>query len=280
MSVRKLLPFALSLLVLLGATPSASAPRKGTIRAVEVTSLSRQKAHLFVRTSLPAVARGAQQTFRGEATAWGVPVPIALPVRVAVQPAGDGWDAVFLVDLDLASAPQALLDRGSPTAVPVTLKGTLSGDAGTAASVDAAGALRPGTSDLVASRELGDSFVRFAGARLSGLGLAESKGEARIAVFNPFRFDVSLRAIRYELSSGGRAVARGSRQGVLVRPGRENEIVLPLTVSNAAALATAAEAFLSGGTLTGQLSGELVLKLGTGDVTFPLAGSGSIEVLR
>lgn len=278
--MRKTLSLALCLLSLLVLPGAAPAPRKGTVRAVEVTSLSRQKAHLFVRTSLPAVARGARQTFRGEATAWGVPVPIVLPVQVAVQRSGEGWDAVFLVDLDLAAAPQALVDRGSATAVPVTLRGTLSGEAGTAATVDAAGALRPGTSDLVASRELGNSFVRFAGARLSGLGLAESKGEARIAVFNPFRFDVALRAVRYELSSGGRAVARGSRQGLLVRPGRENEIVLPLTVSNAAALATAAEALVAGGTLTGELSGELVLKLGTGDVNFPLAASGTIEVLR
>jgi hypothetical protein len=278
--MRKLLLFALLLLVPPSGAPEAAAPRKGTIRSVEVTSLSRQKAHLFVRTRLPAVARGARQTFRGEATAWGVPVPIGLPVHVAVQRSGEGWDAVFLVDLDLAAAPRALVEKGSPTALPVTLRGTLSGDAGTAVRVDAAGALRPGTSDLVASRELGDSFVRFAGARLSGLGLAESNGEARIAVFNPFGFDVALRAIRYELSSGGRVVARGSRQGLLVRPGRENEIVLPLTLSNAAALATAAEALVAGGTLTGRLSGELVLKLGTGDVTFPLAASGTIEVLR
>lgn len=278
--MRKLLPSALALLVLLGAAPSAAASRKGTIRAVEVTSLSRQKAHLFVRTNLPAAARGARQTFRGEATAWGVPVPIGLPVQVAVQPAGDGWDAVFLVDLDLAAAPAALLERGSSAALPVTLKGTLSGEAGTAVSVDAAGALRPGTADLVASREQGDAFVRFAGARLSGLGLAETKGEARIAVYNPFRFDVSLRAVRYELSSGERVVARGSRQGLIVRPGRESEIVLPLTVSNVAALAAAGESLLSGGRLTGRLTGEIVLKLGSGDVTFPLDSSGAIEVLR
>ena len=66
-------------------------------------------------------------------------------------------------------------------------------------TVDAAGALRPGTADLVAGRDLAETFVRFAGARLSGIGLAESKGEARIAVFNPFRFDVALRGVRYEL---------------------------------------------------------------------------------
>ncbi len=141
-------------------------------------------------------------------------------------------------------------------------------------TVDAAGALRPGTSDLVAGRDLAETFVRFAGARLSGIGLAESKGEARIAVFNPFRFDVALRSIRYELSSGGREVARGSRQGVLVRPGRENEIVLPLTVGNAAAIAAAGKAVASGGKLSGRLTGQLVLKLGTGDVKIPLDGLG------
>jgi len=271
---------ALALVLLLSVLPAPAAVRKGAVRAVEVTSLTRQKAFLFVRTTLPAAARGATQSFRGEATAWGVPVPLKLPVKVAVQPSGKGWDAVFLVDLDLAAMPRGLVERGSPTAVPVTLKGTLSGEAGTAVTVDAAGALRPGTSDLVAGEELAEPFVRFAGARLSGLGLAETKGEARIGVFNPFRFDVSLRGIRYELASGGRVVARGSRQGLFVRPGRENEIVLPLTVSNAAAIAAAGRAVAAGGRLSGRLTGELVLKLGTGDVKVPLAAAGTIEVLR
>jgi LEA14-like dessication related protein len=161
----------------------------------------------------------------------------------------------------------------------VTLKGTLSGEAGTAVTVDAAGALRPGTADLVAGRDLAEAFVRFAGARLSGIGLSETKGEAKIAIFNPFRFDVALRSVRYELSSGGREVARGSRQGVLVRPGRENEIGLPLTVSNTAAIAAAGKAVATGGRLSGHLTGQLVLKLGTGDVKIPLDASGTIEVL-
>ena len=277
--MKRLAPLALSVLFLLS-LPAAAETRQGTIRAVEVTSLTRQRAFLFVRASLPSAARGARQTFKGEATAWGVPVPIAVPVQVAIQPSGPGWDAVFLVDLDLAALPGDLLQKGSPKAVPVTLKGTLSGEAGTAVTVDAAGTLRPGTPDLVAGRELAGTFVRFAGARLSGIGLSETKGEATIAVFNPLRFDLALRGVRYELSSGGREVARGSRQGLLVRPGRENEIVLPLTVSNSAAIAAAGTAVAAGGKLSGQLTGQLVVKLGTGDVKIPLAGSGTIEVMK
>lgn len=272
--------FAVVALALLAAQPSAAAPMKGTVRSVEVTSLTRQKAFLFVRTTLPSAARGARQKFKGTATAWGVPVPLKTPVSVAVQASNRGWDAVFLVDLDLDALPRGLVDRGSPSSVPVTLEGTLSGEAGSGATVDAAGTLRPGTSDVVAGRELGDAFVRFAGARLSGLGFSETKGEARIGVFNPFRFDVALRGVRYELSSGGRVVARGSRQGLLVHPGRENEIPLPLSVSNAAAIAAAGNAVASGGRISGRLGGEIVLKLGTGDVKLPLAASGTIEVLK
>ncbi len=277
--MKRALASGFAALCLLLLQPAAAAPQRGTVRAVEVTSLTRQKAFLFVRASLPAAARGARQTFRGKATAWGVPVPLEDPVKVAVQPSGTGWDAVFLVDLDLAALPGSLLQKGSPAAVPVTLQGTLSGEAGTAVTVDAAGALRPGTADLVASRDLARTFVRFAGARLSGIGLAETKGEARIALFNPFRFDVALRGIRYELTSGGSAVARGSRQGVLVHPARENEIVLPLTVSNAAAIGAAGKAVAAGGKLSGRLAGEIVLKLGTGDVKLPLDAAGTIEVL-
>ena len=272
--------FVLLLALLLHAAPAPASVRKGTIRSVEVTSLTRRKAFLFVRTTLPAAARGATQKFRGEATAWGVRVPVSLPLKVAVQPSAQGWDAVFLVDLDLAAAPREIVDRGSPVSIPVTLRGTLSGEAGTAVTVDAVGSLRPGTRDLVAGRELADAFVRFAGARLSGLGLAETKGEARIGVFNPFRFDVALRGVRYELSSAGRVVARGSRQGLFIRPGRENEVVLPLAVSNAAAVAAAGRAVAAGGRISGRLAGEIVLKLGTGDVRLPLAAAGTIEVLR
>lgn len=273
--------FSLLLLALLAALPAEpAAPPRGTVRSVEVTSLTRKTAFLFVRTNLPAAARGARQTFQGDATLWGVRVPLKGPVKVAVQPAARGWDAVFLVDLDLASLPKGLLGRGSPASVPVMLKGTLAGDSGTAATVDAAGTLRPGTSDLVAGRELAEPFVRYAGARLAGLGLAETKGEARIAVFNPLGFDVALRGLRYELSSGGRVVAKGSRQGLLVRPGRKNEIVLPLAVSNAEALRAAAKAVAGGGAIAGSLSGEIVVKLGTGDVKIPLAAAGTVEVLK
>ena len=273
---RALLP----LLALLLALPAAASARTGTVRAVEVTSLTRSVALLYVRTTLPSAARGARQTFRGEATAWGVPIPLKGPVRVAVQPSQGGWDAVFLVELVLRDLPKGLVERGSPTSVPVTLRGTLTGEAGTAATVDAVGALRPGTPELVADRELAAPFVRFAGARISGVGLAETEGEARIVVFNPFGFELAVRGVRYELSSGGRAVAKGSRQGLLVRPARENEIVLPLTVSNVAALASAGSAVASGGTIAGALSGEIVLKLGAGDVKLPLAGTGKVEVLK
>ena len=213
-----------------------------------MTSLTRQKAFLFVRTSLPGAARGAQQTFRGEATAWGVPLPLKLPVKVAVQPSGRGWDAVFLVDLDLAALPSGPRRPGQPDRRSGHAEGNaLRARRGPAATVDAAGTLRPGTSDLVAGRELAGTFVRFAGARLSGLGLTETKGEARIAVFNPFRFDLALREHPVRaLVRRDASVARGSRQGLLVRPGRENEIVLPLTVSNAAAIAAAGKAVAGG----------------------------------
>lgn len=270
----------LFLLALLFALPAASAPPRGTVRSVEVTSLTRKTAFLFVRTHLPSAARGARQTFKGHAALWGVKVPLKDGLKVAVQPSTAGFDAVFLVDLDLASLPKGLLERGGPSSVPVALKGTLSGEAGTAATVDAAGTLRPGTADLVAGRELAEPFVRFAGARLAGLGLAETKGEAKIAVFNPLGFDVALRSVRYELSSGGRVVASGSRQGLLVRPGRENEIVLPLAVSNAEALRAAAKAVAGGGAIEGTLAGEIVVKLGSGDVKIPLAASGKVEVLK
>lgn len=268
------------LLALLAALPAGAAAPRGTVRSVEVTSLTRKTAFLFVRAQLPAAARGARQTFRGDATLWGVRVPLKGPLKVAVQPASGGFDAVFLVDFDLASLPKGLLDRGNPRSIPVVLKGTLSGEAGTAATVDAVGTLRPGTTDLVAGRELAEPFVRFAGARLSGLGLAETKGEAKIAVFNPFGFDVALRGVRYELSSGGHVVAKGSRQGILVRPGRENEVSLPLAVSNAEALRATAKAVAAGGTIAGDLRGEIVVKLGTGDVKVPLAAAGKVEVLK
>ena len=67
-------------LALLVSLPAAAASLRGTIRSVEVTSLTRKAAFLFVRTQLPAAARGARQTFKGEATAWGVAIPLKGPV--------------------------------------------------------------------------------------------------------------------------------------------------------------------------------------------------------
>ena len=41
----------------------------------------------------------------------------------------------------------------------------------------------------------------------------------------------------------------------------------------------AGKAVASGGRLSGRLTGEIVLKLGAGDVKLPIAASGTIEVL-
>jgi LEA14-like dessication related protein len=273
-----------TLLVSLAIVPpgrAAAAPTaEGRIESLDVKSVSRERAAAWLKVRLPAAAKGSRQSFAGTLSVGGAAVPVSSPVTVMVQPSGDAFEAVFLLDLELKGVGDALVAGLGGDALAFSLGGALSGEGASRAAVKAQGSLHPGTPEIRASAGEAAAFVRFGGARLAGLSLKETKGEATLKVFNPLGVPVGIEEIRYALSIDGRTVAEGVRTKIRLHPGRENELILPVTARNSDLLAAAGDAAVSGGTVSGKLTGGVTVKTGTGQRRFPVDLPGTVHLLR
>ena len=207
-------------------------------------------------------------------------IPVKSPLTVAVQARPDRNEAVFFLDLALSDLPETLMASVGSPALDVTLSGRLSGEKGSDVRVFAVGLLRFGTPDIVAPWQAVDSFVKFGGARLTGLSLKETKGEASISLYNPLGFSVPVKEIRYALTSGDRALCSGELKSLRVHPGRENRIPIPITAQNADLVAAAGKAVSNGGSIDGRLTGSITFRLGRGDITLPISLRGKIELVK
>ena len=254
-------------------------PAGGRIERLEVNSVTRQHVAAWLKGHLPAAARGSRQTFEGTVSAGSAAIPVAVPVIVMVQPVGGGFDAVFLLELDLGKVTDRLVANLGGDSLPVSLTGTLTGEGGSRAAVQASGSLRVGSPDLHASSGETATFVRFAGARFAGLTLKETKGEATLMVFNPLGSPLDLEEIRYELFVNRRKVAEGVRTKVRIHQGRENELLLPVVANNADLLSAAGDAAVHGGTASGWLTGKVTVKTGTSRRVIPIDLAGGVSLL-
>ena len=279
------LALALALLLLTAAAPPGSGAvpaegREGRIEKLDINSVTRKHVAGWLKTHLPAAAKGSRQSFGGAFSVGGAPVPVTAPVTVMVQPVAGGFDAVFLLDLDLGRVTNVHFSRLGGEALSFSLSGTLTGDAGSRASVNARGSLRAGPPDIRTSYGEATTFVRFAGARLSGLSLKETRGEANLVVFNPLGSPLDIEEIRYALSVDGRKVAEGVRSKVRLHPGRENELALPIVARNSDLLAAAGDAAVLGGTVNGRLTGNVTVKTGTSHWVIPVDLPGTVSLFR
>jgi hypothetical protein len=253
----------------------------GTVDVLEITSLTRTKLTAFLRTSLSEAAEGNKQTFAGEIAVANTPLPLGPSLTAMVQPGPGGNSVVFLVDLDLAKIPQALLARVHPVALDVTVKGSLAGDDGTKAPVCGAGVLKIGTPDLRASAPMGAALAGFSGARFTGMTLTEVQGMATATFFNPLSFPLDVTDLVYAIWVGDRRIAGGERHGLRLHPGRENAIELPVSASSADLLTALGSAVAGGGRVAGRLVARVSVRVGRDQVlTMPLDLPGSVEVMR
>jgi LEA14-like dessication related protein len=265
------------------ALPAAAQQRLqcGSVDALEVTSLTRTHATAFLRTVLPDAPAGSKSLFEGKIELANTKLPVGMPVTALVQHGGGGNEAVLLVDLDLARVPADLVARLHSAALDFTLEGSLRPVSGAPMPVCAAGVLKVGTNEIRAKGPLGLDFARFGGARLGGVTLSETQGEATVVLYNPFAFPLDVRDLVYEIRAGDRKVASGERHGVRIHPGRENSIDLPVTAGNADLAAVLAGAVASGGRVEGRLVATITVKVGKDQVmTVPLDLPGTIQVGR
>jgi LEA14-like dessication related protein len=254
--------------------------RNGRIEKLDINSVTRRHVAAWLKARLPAAAKGSRQSFGGTFSIGSASVPVTTPVKVMVQPAAGGFDAVFLLELDLGRVTDVLVSHLGGEALSFSLNGTLTGDAGSRAAVRALGSLRAGSPDVRASSGEAATFARFAGARLSGVSLEETRGEATLVVFNPLGSPLSIEEIRYVLSVDGRKVAEGARSKVRLHPGRENELALPVVAKNTDLLAAAGDAAIHGGTVNGRLTGNVTVKTGTSRWVIPVDLPGTVSLLR
>lgn len=260
-------------LVLLAPSPRA-ALADGLVTRVEVTSLTRDVAGVWVRARLGSVPPGSPLRFEGVFRVGGAVVVFRPPGRATVLRGPSGAEVVFALDVELARLPASLLPLAAGKRMAVELSGTLGGK-----PVRARGDLRPKPPDVIFPSASSAFFARFTGARVFGLALDRAAGEASLAVFNPAGFDVGVEEIRWELKVGGRTLATGSRRGVRLHARRENDVRLPFSVRHGDLLAAAGEAVRKGGVVRGRLSGAVTVKAGTGRVAVPLDGAGEVRMV-
>jgi LEA14-like dessication related protein len=67
---------------------------------------------------------------------------------------------------------------------------------------------------------------------------------------------------------------------MILRPGQETTLRLPIDLDHGQLLAAAGSALSSGGDVEGRLRGALVVRLAGGDIPVPLELSGRLSALR
>jgi LEA14-like dessication related protein len=155
------------------------------------------------------------------------------------------------------------------------LRGTVAGRD----RIDWSGAMPWADVSIEGEKETADRFVRLGSLQLTSLSFFESEAQAEVSVRNPFSFPLKVASARYELFANGRAVGSGETRGLLLHPGRENTLDLPVEVEHGALIAAAGSALASGGEIDGRLQGQIQVRVPAGDIAVPLDLSGRISLI-
>src|SRR5262245_35846006 len=224
----------LAAVLLLGPTTRADGPHPavGTVEHLQIMGLDRLRATCWARAVLPRAAEGSFQKFNGTMSIANVPIPLKMPLRVAVQKRPDRIEAVFDFVLPLKDMPPGLLTAIGSHALDLTFDGTLTGEKGSEARTYAVGVLRYGTAESDVAYDHIRQFMGVGGARLTGVTLRETTGQARLCFDNPFAYAIPVREVSYALISADQKICSGKREAFRIHPGRENAIDLELTADN------------------------------------------------
>src|SRR5438876_4402014 len=123
-------------------------------------------------------------------------------------------------------------------------------------------------------------FVKLTSIQLTEFSLLESAARAEVTVRNPFAFPLKLASATCRLFADGREVGSGATGEMILRPGQERTVKLPIDLDHGEVLAAGGSALRSGGDVEGRLRGTLVVRLPGGDIPVPLDLLGRFSVLR
>ncbi len=130
--------------------------------------------------------------------------------------------------------------------------------------------------EIEGDRDVLSHFLALEDVRLTELSLLSSQAQARLAIRNPFAFDLRIAEMSYTLSVEDRVVGEGETKGMIVHAAQRNLLDLPIELDHAELLSAAGKALLAGGDVEVHLRGRLVVRLKGGDLTVPLNLSGRL----
>ncbi len=122
-------------------------------------------------------------------------------------------------------------------------------------------------------------FVKLASIQMTEFSLFESAARAEVTVRNPLAFPLKLAGASFRLFANEREVGSGAAGEMILRPGQETTLKLPIDLDHGQLLAAAGSTLRSGGDVEGRLRGALVVRLPGGDIPVPLDLSGRFSVL-
>ncbi len=217
----------------------------------------------------PAAASGA---FSGSLSLNGSSSEI--PVTGQARTSGERLE--LTMKMRYRDVPEDWIRRFRPSDFDYRLRGRVAG--GT--PVDWSGTRRWDQVHVEKREDAASGFVKLASIQLTEFSLFESAALAHVTVRNPLAFPLRLASATCRLFANEREIGSAATGEMILRPGQENTLNLPIDLDHAELLAAAGSAFRSGGNVEGRLRGALVVRLPGGDIPVPLDLSGRISVLH
>ena len=192
-----------------------------------------------------------------------------LPLSGTVTHAGGRFE--LPVTARYADVPAAWADRFTPATFTYRLMGSTGGEPrawiGSSAWKDV---------EIEGDRDVLSHFLALEDVRLTELSLLSSEAQARLAIRNPFAFDLKISEMQYTLSVDDRVIGEGGTKGMIVHAAQRNLLDLPIELEHGELIAAAGQALLAGGDVEVRLQGRLVVRLKGGDLVVPLNLSGRL----
>jgi LEA14-like dessication related protein len=217
----------------------------------------------------PDVAAGA---FSGSVSLNGSSSEI--PVTGLVRASGELLE--LSVRMRYRDVPEDWIKRSRASDFDYRLRGRVAG--GT--PVEWSGTRRWNQVEVEKREDAASGFVRLTSIQLTEFSLLESAARAEITVRNPLAFPLKLATASYRLFANGREVGSGSNGEMILRPGQETTLKLPIDLDHGQLLAAAGSALRSGNDVEGRLRGALALRLPGGDIPVPFDLSGQFSILQ
>jgi LEA14-like dessication related protein len=173
-------------------------------------------------------------------------------------------------------APEDWIKRLRATDFDYRLRGRVAGGG----PIEWSGTRRWGEVEVENREVAASSFVKLTSLQLTEFSLFESAARAEVTVRNPLAFPLKLASTSFRLFAEGREVGSGAAGEMILRPGQETKLTLPIDLDHGQLLAAAGSSLRSGGDVEGRLRGALVIRLPAGEIPVPLDLSGRFSALR